>query len=73
MCISPCKSPAKLCAKLSIWHFYTIFTHFPTFSHRFLASFSTTPPPLTPLKVFHYSTAPTTTTTNIFNKERITI
>ena len=43
--------------------FSQVFPIFPT-------NFPTVSPPLYLIKLFHYSTAPTTITTNIFNKER---
>lgn len=63
-CKSPCKSRENLCVKPHFAHFHVDFSTFSqTFSH-FFTDFPTAFSPLILLKLFHYSTTPTTTTTN---------
>lgn len=74
LCKSPFKSlriiNVKLCEKINQNQKSVQITRFPHTFSTFFTNFPTNHPPLSPPNLFHFFTAPTITTTNIF-KERI--
>ena len=64
-----CISLEKLCAKLLPVYYYVYKTFIPQSFSAFSTHFSTLNPPLYNYYFFHYSTSPTITTINKYNKK----
>lgn len=68
---SPWKSPEKLCENLLFLASPYVKPHFPTNFSRLSHRLSHNLPSLELPKLFHYSTAPTITTTNIIYRKEL--
>ena len=71
ICKTPRKTRAIFCVLLKIHQNYVYKLFIPPTFPYFPTNFLTTTPPLSLSNLFHYSTYPTITTTNIFNNKTI--